>query len=120
MKCFNLIILSFLLVSCSRQACPGSVSIIRDTYKRHLIILKESKHPKKLVSPKETQDAVYFLGVVSGISSKGEIGDIQSYRTKGDFIKDIKLRSDSYRKNRCKLTLRYVDSSFANVGFNWN
>lgn len=106
------IIFSFLLTCCNRKVCSDSVSVNRDAYKRYLIILGESTHPKKLVMPKEIDEGIMYLEVVSGISSKAERTDVRSYRDKSDFKSDLKLWKQWYKNNKCKLTLHYVDSAF--------
>lgn len=106
------IILSLLLICCNRKVCSDSVYVNRDAYKRYLIILKESAHPKKLVMPKEIDEGIMYLEVVSGISSKAERSDVRIYRDKSDFKSDLKLWEQWYKNNKCKLTLHYVDSAF--------
>lgn len=118
MKCIVLIFLYVFLSGCSRKTCVDSVPLYRDMYKRHLIILKEALQPKKLVMPKETEEAISFLEMVSGIGSSAEIMDWLSYRSKADYKKDIRRWSEWYDKNKCRITLGYVDSAYRSRGLN--
>lgn len=116
MKFFIFASLSFLLVCCSRKTCIDTVAVNRNSYERYLIILEESKHPNKLVMPKEVDEAITFLEIVSGITSRAERNDNRAYRNKSDFKSDIKLWKQWYKKYQCELTLHYVDSVFKSVG----
>jgi hypothetical protein len=66
--------------------------------------------------PKEIEEGIAFLEVVSGIPSRAEKYDNRTYANKSDFNADIKLWKQWYKQNRCKLTLRYVDSVFNSAG----
>ena len=116
MKIFLFILLSLFFINCSHVTCGEGIYVYRDLYRRHLIILEESKHPRKLVIPKEVKEAVTFLEVVSGISSKADKHNNISYRNKSDFNSDIRLWKQWYKRNKCMLTLHYVDSSFNSLG----
>lgn len=116
MKYIIITLLTVLLLGCSRKTCIESAPVYRDSYKRYLIIMNESLHPKKLVMPREIEEAISFLEVVSGILSKAEINESRNYRDKSDFKTDIQLWTQWYKKNRCKVTLQYVDSAFKSKG----
>jgi hypothetical protein len=111
----GLISINFLFTSCSQKLCTDNISVNRDVYRRYLIILKESKRPHKLVMPKEIEEAMLFLEVVSGITSRAKKQENINYRNKSDFNADIKAWEQWYKANKCKLTLKYVDSMFNSV-----
>jgi hypothetical protein len=116
MRILTLIILCFAFTNCSRYSCPDSVDVNRNLYKRYLIILNESKHSRKLVLPKEVEEATSFIEIVSGINSKAQIDNVMTYRNKADYKNDIKKWEQWYKENKCKLTIQYVDSSLKSVG----
>ena len=66
--------------------------------------------------PKETNDAIRFLEVVSGMHSKSELGENLTYRDKSDFKADLKMWEHWYKENKCRLSLHYVDSAFNSLG----
>ena len=105
-------VLSFSLACCNREMCSDSVSVNRDAYKRHLMILRGSLHPKKLVMPKEIDEGIMYLEIVSGISARAEKAALRIYRSRADFRSDLSLWEQWYKSNKCKLTLHYVDSAF--------
>ena len=92
------------------------MDVYEDLYKRYLIILEDSKHPRKLVTPNEINKAIKYLQIVSGIPSKATLNHELSYEEKSDFIGDIKLWKKWYQQNHCEITLQYIDSVLNEVG----
>ncbi|HKO81558.1 MAG TPA: hypothetical protein VJU78_14235 [Chitinophagaceae bacterium] len=119
MKIIIFITICLVFISCTRQVCPGTINVNRNMFKRYLIILNQSKHPRKLVFPKEVDEAIGFLEIVSGINSKAELDNIRVYKNKNDFRNDIKQWEEWYKENKCKLTIQYVDSAFKSVGLKY-
>lgn len=109
-------ILSIVAANCNRKICTNRIDVYKDLYKRYLIILEDSKHPRKFVTPKETNEAIMYLEVISGITSRADRQHDLSYRNKSDFNGDFKLWKQWYKQNQCNITLHYVDSAFNSVG----
>lgn len=119
----RLIILSitflFIISGCSNKNCPtSSVELNRNVYKRYLVIMNESKNKNKFVMPKEVEEAIKYLQTVSGISTKAQRHDNWVYKNKADFRRDIVNWKKWYKENKCKLTLKYVDSAFKSIKIN--
>ena len=119
MKIITFITICLVVISCTRQVCPGTIEVNRNLFKRYLMILNQSKHPRKLVLAKEVEEAISFLEIVSGITSNAEFDNTRAYKNKNDFKNDIKQWEQWYKENKCKLTMQYVDSSFKSVGLKY-
>lgn len=116
MKVIFCLTLTVTITSCNRKACTNSIVIYSDLYQCYLIILEDSKHPRKLVTPKEINEAVAYLEAVSGISSNADRQHYVSYQSKSEFNNDLHLWKECYETNLCVITAHYIDSLINRVG----
>jgi hypothetical protein len=114
MRIYQIIIVIFPLLACKARHCPVN-DIVVEKFRNNLALIKSAEENNLFVSTDEYRNSLIFLTSVTGIMTKADYSSTMGYTSKEDYIRDMKLWSEWLKKNKCKLTVRYVDSCMADV-----
>jgi hypothetical protein len=106
---------SLFLACCNRNICPAAGTNAAQ-FKKYLVVVSDKELGRRFVYTEEYRQALNFLSSVTGIVANVDPSSIKGYDTYGDYKTDMQMWKRWYRKNHCKLTAEYVDSSFNKFG----
>lgn len=114
MRIYQIVFLIIILPACKASHCPVNDNVV-NKFKYNLSVIKSAEEENASVLVDEYRNALIYLTSVTQIMTKADYSSTIGYRSKEDYIKDMKLWNDWLKKNKCKLTERYVDSCMAGV-----
>jgi len=110
----------FLIVlGCNKNNCPIGTNNNQMIFKKNLDLIASYENGKKPVLVEEYRSAINYLSFVSGISSKADYSSTFGYQKREDFKNDMALWKKWYKKNKCLLTEKYVDSIFKKYNYTY-
>lgn len=108
MKHYWIFVLFIIFLSCRSNKCMSEKKVQKEFVHELKIVKDQFKGKETLVD--EYTDALFYLGFLTNTPTRAGYSSTIGYRKESDYKMDIKSWEDWFKKNKCKLTRRYVDS----------
>ena len=108
----NVLFLPFFLIACKATHCIEDKAAIAEFEKKYHLI-KSAEEANMEVYVDDYRDALFFLSNVTGIVTRAEYSSTVGYRDKDKYNEDMKAWGKWLKENKCKLTIKYIDSTKA-------
>ena len=104
----SLLFLLLCVISCKSNDCVIDKGIKKEFYKELNVVKRQYKGQETLVD--EYTDAIFYLEFVTSIPTKASYSNTIGYRNGKDYTDDISSWEEWYRKNRCSINRKFIDS----------
>lgn len=100
--------------ACRASYCPGNSSNI-EKFTKNVDIIRSAEETNMQVLIDDYRAAIIFLSKITGVMARTDYSSTIGYRSKDDYLMDIKFWNNWLAKNKCKLTTTYIDSCMVKV-----
>lgn len=82
-------------------------------------VIQGAEREGSSVLVEEYRNALYFLSLVTGIATDADYSSTFGYGNKEDYQRNMRDWKDWYKRNKYRITDKYVDSVYKRVGLKY-